>query len=122
MKVAVSATGSGLDSAVDPRFGRAPWFVVVDTDTGQAKAIDNAAAAGAGSGAGVSAAQTVVREGAEYVLTGHCGPNAFRTLEAAGARVIVGVEGTVGQAVEALKAGGLSEAGGPDVGPHSGSR
>lgn len=120
MRVAVSSTGPNVESAVDPRFGRADWFVVVDTSTGQAKAIDNSTGAGASSGAGVQAAQTVAGEGVEYVLTGHCGPNAFRTLEAAGVKVVVGIEGTVQEAVERLKAGVLQPVAGPDVQGHAG--
>ncbi|MBD3349743.1 MAG: dinitrogenase iron-molybdenum cofactor biosynthesis protein [Candidatus Eisenbacteria bacterium] len=120
MKVAITSTGPELASRVDPRFGRAAWFILFDTDTDDSRPVDNSEGVEAGSGAGVSAAETVVREGAEYLLTGHCGPNAFRTLETAGVKVIVGVDGTVGEAIEKLRSGELQAAGGPDVGPHSG--
>jgi predicted Fe-Mo cluster-binding NifX family protein len=52
------------------------------------------------------------------VLTGHCGPNAFRALTAAGVNVIVGVQGSVSEAIERFKSGDLRTAGGPDVGGH----
>jgi len=120
MKVAVSSTGSELTSAVDPRFGRAPWFLFVDTETGDSEALDNGASAGAGSGAGIGAAEAVIRRGATHVLTGHCGPNAFRALSAAGVTVVVGASGTVGEAIEALKSGEMETANGPDVAGHSG--
>lgn len=120
MKIAVSSTGPEMASVVDPRFGRAPWFVVVNTDTGQARSIDNEKGVNAGSGAGVQAAEAVVREGVEYVLTGHCGPNAFRALDAAGVRVVVDVGGTVAEAVDKLVAGELKEVTGPDVDGHHG--
>ncbi len=120
MRVAVTSTGPDTASQVDPRFGRADWFVVVDTSSGQIKAIDNSAGADARSGAGVQAAQAVVGEGVEYVLTGHCGPNAFRTLDAAGVKVVVDVKGTVEQAIDMLKSGDLKPVAGPNVQGHAG--
>jgi predicted Fe-Mo cluster-binding NifX family protein len=120
MRVAVSSTGPDPGSPVDARFGRADWFVVIDTSTGESKAVDNEAGARAGSGAGVHAAEAVVREGVEYVLTGHCGPNAFRALDAAGVKVVVDVGGTVQEAVDRLKAGELSPVTKPDVQGHAG--
>jgi predicted Fe-Mo cluster-binding NifX family protein len=41
MKVAVTAQGKDLGDQVDPRFGRCPYFLVVDTDTMVAEAIEN---------------------------------------------------------------------------------
>ena len=118
MKVAVSAVGKTLDSAVDPRFGRAAGFVLVDTDTGQHEAIDNTQNLHAMQGAGVQAAQTIARHNAEYVITGHCGPKAFRALEAAGIKVVTGVEGTVAEAVEKLQAGDAKPTHSADVEGH----
>jgi predicted Fe-Mo cluster-binding NifX family protein len=118
MKVAVSAMGKTLDSNVDPRFGRAAGFVLVDTETGEYEAIDNTQNLHAMQGAGIQAAQTVSRHAAECVMTGHCGPKAFRTLEAAGIKVVTGVEGTVAEAVEKLKAGELKPSETADVEGH----
>jgi predicted Fe-Mo cluster-binding NifX family protein len=118
MKVAVSAVGKTLDSAVDPRFGRAAGFVLVDTETGEHEAIDNAQNLHAMQGAGIQAAQTVSSHKADYVITGHCGPKAFRTLEAAGVKVVIGAEGTVAEAVEKLKSGELMPTQGADVEGH----
>ena len=33
MKVAITAQGEQMKSPVDPRFGRAKWFIVIDMDT-----------------------------------------------------------------------------------------
>lgn len=118
MKVAVTAEGNDAKSRVHPRFGRAPWFVVVDTESGSVEAVDNSTGIDASSGAGVQAAQRISSTGAEYLLTGHCGPNAFRTLEAAGIKVAVGVDGTVEDAVRRFEAGEFSDSTGPDVGGH----
>lgn len=118
MKVVVTAQGAGLDSPVDPRFGRAAYFVLVDTETGEATAHDNARNLNAPQGAGIQAGQTVARLGAEAVLTGHVGPKAFATLRAAGIQVYPGASGTVREAVEALNAGRLEPAEKADVQGH----
>jgi len=119
MKIAITATGKTLDSPVDRRFGRAAYFVVVDTETMDFSAIDNESAAAAG-GAGISSAKVVTDAGAEAILTGNCGPNAQRTLSAAGVRLYTGVTGTVAEAVELFKSGKLTEAAGPNVQEHFG--
>ena len=118
MKVAVTATGTTLESDVDPRFGRARRFLVVDTDSRDVQVIENAEGAKAMSGAGVQAAQRIAESGAEVLITGHCGPNAFRALGAAGVSVYVGASGSVEHALEELESGRLKEAGAPDVGGH----
>ena len=120
MKIAVTSVGKTMDSPVDQRFGRAAYFVVVDTETMDFTVIDNENVAAAG-GAGISSAKAVVDAGAEAVLTGNCGPNAQRTLSAAGVRLYTGVTGTVAEAVELFKGGKLTEAEGPNVQSHFGT-
>lgn len=120
MKVAVTAQGPELTSRVDPHFGRAKQFVVVDTETGRAEAVDNVQNVNAAHGAGIQAAQAMSRQGVSVVLTGNCGPNAFRTLAAAGIKVCVGAAGSVGEAVEAFKAGRLTPADAANADPHAG--
>jgi len=118
MKVVVTAQGPGLDSPVDPRFGRARQFVLVDSDSGEFTAHDNAQNLNAPQGAGIQAAQTVARLGAEAVLTGHVGPKAFSTLRAGKVAIYTGVSGTVREAVERFKAGQLQAADAADVEGH----
>ncbi len=110
MKVAVAATGNTLEAQVDPRFGRARFFLIVDTDSGMYEVCDNTQSLAAPHGAGTQAAATISRCGAQVVIAGDCGPKAFRALTAAGVQVYVGVSGTVAQAIEALKAGRLTPA------------
>jgi predicted Fe-Mo cluster-binding NifX family protein len=120
MKIAITSLGETLDSKVDPRFGRAACFIVIDTDTMDFNAINNENVAAAG-GAGINSAKVVTDTGAEAVLTGNCGPNAERTLRAAGVKLYTGLTGTVAEAVELFKGGGLKEAGGPNVQSHFGA-
>jgi predicted Fe-Mo cluster-binding NifX family protein len=87
MKIAVSATAPGLDAEVDPRFGRCQYFIIVDPQSMEFESVDNSNALASG-GAGISTAQMIASKGVEVVLTGNCGPNAYRTLSAAGIQVI----------------------------------
>jgi len=119
MRIAVTATAPDLKAAVDPRFGRCQFLVLVDTETGQWTALENANV-GAMSGAGIATAEALAREGVRAVLTGNCGPKAYQTLEAAGIQVITGVAGTVEEAVEAYRSGKLRAGSAPTVPPHFG--
>lgn len=118
MKVAVTSQGPDIKSEVDPRFGRAKWFVIVDTETGETTSFDNREGMEAMSGAGVQSAARISRLDVEFVLTGHCGPNAFRTLTEAGIEVVTSVKGTVEEAIERLKQGELSPSSEADVRGH----
>ena len=114
MKVAVTAKGVLLDSEVDPRFGRAPYIVIVDTETMHFETVDNGDNVNAFKGAGIQAAAMVSDKGAQVLMTGYCGPKAFATLEAAGVKVVNDVTGTVREAVAALKAGTVVYADAPN--------
>jgi predicted Fe-Mo cluster-binding NifX family protein len=110
MKVAVTSQGTDLASPVDPRFGRARFFLVVDTETGELAAHDNAQNLNALQGAGIQAGRNVVNLGVGAVITGNVGPKAFTTLQAAGIEIHVGAGGSVGEAIEQFKAGQLTRA------------
>jgi predicted Fe-Mo cluster-binding NifX family protein len=118
LKIAISANGPDLEAQVDPRFGRASYFLLVDPETMKFEVVPNLPNLQAAQGAGVQAAALVARHRPAAVLTGHCGPKAFHTLEAAGIPVIVGVEGPVREAVQNYNTGKLSAARGPNVTSH----
>jgi len=119
VKIIVSAKGDKLDSAVDPRFGRAAQFILYDTETSSWEAISNAQSLEAAQGAGIKAAETISRLGAQVLITGHCGPNAVETLKTAGIEIVLGAEGgTVSQALEKYKSGQLKATVTPDVSGH----
>jgi predicted Fe-Mo cluster-binding NifX family protein len=105
MKVAVTSQGVLLDSEVDPRFGRAPYIIVVDTETMDFEALDNSINVNAFKGAGIQAATMVCEKGAKVLMTGYCGPKAFSTLQAGGVKVVSDVTGTIRDAIAAFKAG-----------------
>ena len=118
MKIAITAQGEQMQSPVDPRFGRAKWFIVVDTDTGSFEAMDNKKNFDAAQGAGIQAGRNAAELGVEAVVTGNVGPKAFTTLNAAGIRVYTGAEGTVQDALDKFKTGALESAQGANVEPH----
>ena len=99
MKIAISSTGTGLDSTVDPRFGRCAYFALVDQESGALEAVANPFRDSTG-GAGTQAAQWAVGQRVAAVLTGHCGPNATAVLNDAGIRVVDGIAGTVREALK----------------------
>jgi predicted Fe-Mo cluster-binding NifX family protein len=118
MKIAVTSTGTDLDAAVDPRFGRAPYIVIVDSDSNEFEALDNQENVNALKGAGIQAAKLVSDKGAEVLLTGFCGPNAFKALRAANIGVANDAAGTVREAVQAYLAGKLPLADAPNAEGH----
>jgi predicted Fe-Mo cluster-binding NifX family protein len=119
MRIAVSAAGADLAAQVDPRFGRSKHFIIFDPETLQHEAVDNSNAA-AGGGAGIATAQMIVDKGVRAVLTGNCGPNAYRVLSAAGIQVTTDVTGTVQEAIDGYKAGRFLASSKPSVGAHHG--
>ena len=118
MKIAVTSQGTDLESKVDPRFGRAAYIIVFDTAGGKIEVLDNSENLNAFKGAGIQAAVSVGDSGAEVLLTGFCGPNAFKTLTAAGVRVANDVAGTVKDALNAFKGGRVTFADDANVDGH----
>jgi predicted Fe-Mo cluster-binding NifX family protein len=119
MKIAISASGPDFAASVDPRFGRCSYFLFIDTETMEFEAVQNPNISSA-SGTGIQSAQLIANKGAKALLTGSCGPNAFQTLQAAGVEVIVGVMGSVKEAVEQYKAGKFQPIAQPNVPSHFG--
>jgi predicted Fe-Mo cluster-binding NifX family protein len=118
MKIAVSSRGKDLDSEVDPRFGRATAFIIVDTDTMSFELVENTQSFNLLQGAGIQAAQNVLRHNPDVVLTGNCGPKAFTVLKASGVKVVVGIKGKIRDAVQAYLNGEYMPAEGPNVEGH----
>ncbi|MBW2369574.1 MAG: DUF134 domain-containing protein [Deltaproteobacteria bacterium] len=118
-KVAVSSEGPTLDSSVDPRFGRAAGFMIVDSETMAFEYIDNGASQAMAQGAGIQAAERVAASDAGVVLTGYVGPKAYQALAAAGIKVVQNLNNmTIQQAVERFKGGDIEFASAPNKGGH----
>ena len=109
MILIITSQGPDPTDPVDPRFGRAPYLLIFDTETDQFQTLDNSQQVAAAQGAGVQAAQNIVATGAQVLLTGRCGPKAFQALSAAGVQIFSGTQGTVQEAVQAWRAGNLDQ-------------
>lgn len=114
-KIAITSEGPTLDDTLDPRFGRAAGFIIVDPQTLQFQYVDNGASQARAQGAGIQAAEVIVQNGAEILLTGYVGPKAFAALQAAGVKVAQNLDNmTVRQAVERFKSGQVEWAAAPN--------
>mgnify|MGYP003990469223 CR=1 FL=1 len=109
MKIAISSQGKDMGSPCDMRFGRAKYFIVIDSDTGDFSAHDNSQNLNAPQGAGIQAAKNVNDFGADVVVSGNVGPKAFTTLKAAGISIYTGAAGTVQETFESFNSGKLKK-------------
>jgi len=109
MKIAIASLGKNLNSKVDSRFGRCPFFLIVDSDTNKFEVIENTAGKKF-QGAGISAAQLIVNKTAESVIAGNFGPKAVSVLSTSGIKIFGGIFGiTAQEAIEKYKLGELKE-------------
>jgi predicted Fe-Mo cluster-binding NifX family protein len=118
MKIAVTSQGTTHDSPIDTRFGRAQYFLVHDDQTGTWESISNEQNMQAAQGAGIQAATTVANAGCTVLITGHCGPKAYRTLRSAGIDIYTSKAVTVDQALAAFLQGTLHKLDQADVEGH----
>lgn len=116
--IAFTTSGHELAAALDPRFGRAANFLIYNTDQNSIRIIENGQGRSAAQGAGIQAAETIVRAGVDALVTGHCGPKAFKVLDAAGVKVFNCTAATVDEALHQLLAGRLRAAENSDVEGH----
>ncbi|MCK5676411.1 MAG: NifB/NifX family molybdenum-iron cluster-binding protein [Verrucomicrobia bacterium] len=110
MKIAFTATGDSLAAPLDPRFGRAPGFLIYDDEAGSLKSVNNEQNLNAAQGAGIQSALLLCKQDIDCVVTGHCGPKAFQTLTAANIKVYPCKAKTIEEAYAQLKAGELTAA------------
>ncbi len=118
MKVALTSQGESLDSILDTRFGRAAKFLLWDSETDSIRVVDNKQNLNAPQGAGIQAAMTVVEQGADAVITGHCGPKAFRVLQEAEVKMFLTKAISGHEALRLFKEGKLETVAEADVEGH----
>ena len=110
MKIAFTTSGDSLAAPLDPRFGRAPGFLIYDDEADSLKSVNNEQNLNAAQGAGIQSALLLCKEDIDCVITGHCGPKAFQTVDAANIRVYPCKAETIEEAYAQLKAGELTAA------------
>lgn len=118
MKVALSASGPDEGAEVDERFGRCPYFVIVDTEKMNYETWENEHTKES-HGVGPQVVQTLSERDVDAVITGNVGPNAFKTLDSAGIDVYKG-SGKISDMVERLKKDELEDMDGKTVQGHFG--
>lgn len=106
MKLAVPTGDESLDGPVCPSFGRAPFFVLYDTESGDHEFMNDSAAADQG-GAGIKAVQALADADAGAVVACRCGENAAQVLNAAKIGLYRAQDGTVFENIEKYKSGKL---------------
>ncbi|WP_292406282.1 MULTISPECIES: NifB/NifX family molybdenum-iron cluster-binding protein [unclassified Methanoculleus] len=107
MIVCITARAAGTDAPVEQRFGRAPYFVFVDTETGKSKSVENPLIDATG-GVGPRAVQVLAEHDAAALITGQIGGNAARALEAGGIKAYAyRGSGSVADALADYTAGNL---------------
>jgi len=118
MRIVITSQGNDLEAEVDSRFGRASKFLLVETDTMSLQVIENSQSLNLTQGAGIQAAQNVIPHMPDVVLTGNCGPKAFKTLKAASVDVVLGVKGKIKDAIQAYLEGKYQPAKASNVEAH----
>jgi len=103
MKICITAQGATPDANVEERFGRAPYFIFMDSATESFEAVANPFADGAG-GVGPKAAQVILDHKAAALISGLLGGNAKAVLESAGvAMYAYRSSGSVRDALDAFR-------------------
>jgi len=118
MKIALTISEKNEKSKVDPRFGRCPYFLIIDEETGEKKIIDNTKNLNAMQGAGIQSAQNLLKENPDVLITGNIGPKAFSLLSSK-VKIYLGAGGlSIEEALEKFKKGELQLASGANKPGH----
>ena len=118
MRIAISSQGKELNANLDPRFGRAAYFIIVDPETMAFEVVENSQNLNLPQGAGIQAGKTIADNNVDVLITGHCGPKAFKVLKGAGVKIVSGAGGTVADAIAQFNSGELETSTEADVDGH----
>jgi predicted Fe-Mo cluster-binding NifX family protein len=109
MKIAVSSKGQDMEAALEPRFGRCSFFLIIDPDDMNFDVVANDSATLSG-GAGIRSARFLVTKNVNAVITGNCGRKVVGLLSAAGIDVYLGQTGSIKEVLERFRHGKLRPA------------
>ncbi len=118
MRIAITSTGKDLESNIDPRFGRAAFFIIVNPETMDYEVVENIQNLNLPQGAGIQAGKTIAENNVDLLITGNCGPKAFKVLQNAGVKIITNTEGRIIDVISKYKKGELETANEPNVEGH----
>ena len=108
MKIAMPVEDKAMESKVASSFGRAPYFLVYESERKKAEFIDNSAIASQG-GAGIKAAQTIVDSGAKILITPQCGEKAATVIQEAKIDIYKNETNSILETIDAFINGNLSK-------------
>ncbi|MFL0198885.1 NifB/NifX family molybdenum-iron cluster-binding protein [Clostridium sp. WILCCON 0269] len=106
MKIAISAHGAETDSLADVRFGRCKYFQIYNAENEEIKILENKGQF-SGGGAGIAAAQQLLDEKVDVVITGSLGPNAFKIINRSGIEAYKCESVTINSVLEKFQKGEL---------------
>ncbi|HHU91420.1 MAG TPA: dinitrogenase iron-molybdenum cofactor biosynthesis protein [Clostridiaceae bacterium] len=106
MRIAIPSDEKNIDSSICVSFGRTPYFLIYDTDTKIREFIDNSTAASSG-GAGIKAAQILVDEKTDALITPRCGENAADVLKSADIKIYKSISSSIKDNIDAFVSGKL---------------
>ncbi|OFZ23414.1 MAG: hypothetical protein A2202_05840 [Bdellovibrionales bacterium RIFOXYA1_FULL_36_14] len=109
MLIAITSTGKEINSQMDARFGRAKFIIIYDSDNLSFTAHDNNLNLNANQGAGIQTAQNIIELGATVLITGNCGPKAFRVLEVGGIKIFTAPNLKINDAIKMYQENKLTE-------------
>lgn len=107
MKIALPVDSNSRETGICASFGRAPYFLIYETETKKSTFIDNSAIASQG-GAGIKAAQAIIDQGATILITPRCGENAAEVITAAGIKIYKTTSDSVADNIAAFTQGKLT--------------
>lgn len=119
MRIAISASGKDANAQLDPRFGRCAFFAIYDNEKKEWSFLPNRGSI-EGSGAGIKAAQSLLEQNVDVILTGNLGPNASRIIGASGTKVYALPAVTLEEALKLYEEGKGRPIAGATVDAHSG--
>jgi predicted Fe-Mo cluster-binding NifX family protein len=115
MKIAVASKGKNISSPVGDRFGRCPYFLVLDTESMTTETIENPGQKEKNA-AGIRSCQMLIDKDIDAVVVKNIGHNSLVTLTGAGMDVYTVASGTVSAAIKKVKRGEFTPAERPTVG------
>jgi predicted Fe-Mo cluster-binding NifX family protein len=101
-KICFTSSGKDLEAGLDPKFGRAQYFLIFDTETSELEVVENPNR-DAVQGAGIQTAQFILNKDVRTIVTGRVGPNARNILESAHVHLIEGAAGKIEDILKQLR-------------------
>ncbi len=108
MRIVIPVENNEITTKVSENFGRAAYYLLYDDSNDKVEFIDNLASS-SNSGAGIKAAQLIVDNQADVLITPRCGENAAEVLSSGNVKLYKAGFKSAQDNLTAFKAGELEE-------------